>query len=174
MKRTTLFAVLLTLLLALTAGAAWAVERNVIHCPNRANGTCVGTFNPDDMRGTAGADEMAARAGSDILRGFSGGDDLSGDSGKDFLYGIRNGDTIKGNTGADLLYGQGGDDRLFGGRDGDPDEFYCGPGSDSAVMEVGDLVQTKAGGLTPVLATTVENDLELITTCERITINLLQ
>ncbi len=39
---------------------------------------------------------------------------------------------------------------------------------------IGDLVQTEAGDLAPVLATTVENALELITTRERITIKLLQ
>ena len=174
MRKASLLTGMAALLLVLAAGAALAVERNVIDCPNREGDSCVGTFGADDMRGTAKADEMAARAGNDILRGFRGGDDLSGDSGKDTLFGIQGADTLKGNTGPDLLYGQAGDDRLFGGRDGDPDEFYCGLGTDSAVVEVGDLVQTKAGGLEPVLATTVENDLELITTCERITIKLLQ
>jgi hypothetical protein len=171
-RRITVLAVLTSLLLALTAGVAVAL--NSIECPNRAGGTCVGTDRADDMRGTPNADEMFGRAGNDRQRGFRGADDLNGGIGNDNLFGERGGDTIAGNPGADMLSGKGGNDRLNGGRDGDPDEFYCGPGTDSATIEVGDLVQTQSGDLTPVLATTVEADLEAITTCERITIKLLQ
>ena len=108
------------------------------------------------------------------LRGFGRGDDLHGGIDDDRLFGQAGNDTLGGDEGADLLSGKGGNDTLNGGRDGDPDEFYCGSGTDTATVEVGDLVQTQAGGLTPVLASTVEADLEAITTCENIRINLLQ
>jgi Ca2+-binding RTX toxin-like protein len=156
--------------LALSSGVALAAT---IDCPNRADGRCVGTDNNDDMKGTRNVDLMYGFAGRDTLRGLDANDTLTGGIGNDTLYAQLGSDKLVGLAGADVLSGKRGNDRLLGGSDGDPDEFYCGPGTDSAVIEVGDLVQSEAGGLVPVLATTGANDLELITTCERITIKVL-
>jgi hypothetical protein len=172
MKRATLLAVLMALTVALSAGVALAL--NDIDCPNRSGNRCLGTNGNDLMTGTKNADEISGRLGNDTIRGQQSGDRLGGDIGKDTLYGKVGGDNIKGGPGADYLDGGAGNDRLAGGADGDPDEFYCDKGTDTAVIEVGDLVQSKAGGLVPVLASTVEADLEAVTTCERISINLLQ
>lgn len=163
--------VLATLLSALTAGVAYAAS---IDCPNRANGACVGTDKADDIEGTKQEDRISGLAGSDTIRGLGRADFIHGNVGKDTLYGQGGGDTLKGDTEADTLIGREGNDRLFAGRDLNPDVLSCGPGTDSATVSLGDLVQTEAGDLVPVLATTVEADLELLTTCENVNIIILQ
>jgi Ca2+-binding RTX toxin-like protein len=171
-RKATLLTLLVALLVALTASMAMAL--NTINCPNRAGNVCVGTDGNDVMKGTGKADDMKGRAGNDTLRSFGAGDTLHGNIDNDTLYGHNGGDTVAGDTGNDRLYGRGGNDELFGGRDGDPDRIFCGNGSDRATIAVGDLVQTQSGDLVPVLTTTVEADLELLTTCERINIVVLQ
>ncbi len=155
MKRVTLLTLLVALMVALSAGVAVAAL-NEVDCPNRPDNTCVGTVDNDLMLGTRK---------DDVMRGKLGNDDIIGKKGED---------TIAGGTGTDLLHGGGANDRLVGSQDGDPDEFYCDSGTDSATVELGDLIQTKEDGLVKVTVLSVESDLELITTCERITIKLLQ
>lgn len=172
MKRLLIALTVMGTALVLASGVALAL--NTIDCPNRPDGSCVGTDRADSMNGRAVADEMHGHPGGDTLRGQSGPDRLFGDIGNDTIYGQRGNDFLGGGPGADYLDGRSGNDTLNGGRDGDPDEFYCGPGTDSATVEIGDLVQTQNGDLVPVVAGTIEADLEAITTCEQITIKLLQ
>ena len=148
-------------------------------CPNRAGGKCVGTDRSDSLEGTKQADRISGLAGNDTVRGLGGGDVVNGNVGNDTLYGQEGGDTLKGDTlkgdtGRDTLVGREGNDALSAGRDLNPDTVSCGPGTDSASVSLGDLVQTESGDLVPVLATTVEADLELLTTCESISIIILQ
>jgi len=170
-KRTLVALAVMASALLLASGVALAAT---IDCPNRPDGSCIGTDGSDNMRGTPRADEMRGHFGHDTLRGFRGDDDLFGGIGDDTLFAGKRADKLSGGPGVDKLYGRAGNDRLGGGQDGDPDEFYCGPGTDHAIIEVGDLVATQAGDLVPVLTDTSENDLEAVTTCERITINILQ
>ncbi len=172
MKRLLVALTMMGAMLVVASGAVLAL--NSIDCPNRSGNLCVGTDRGDDMEGTVEADDMRGRAGGDTLRAFAGNDKLAGNVGNDVLIGFRGGDRISGGPGTDLLSGRQGNDRLIGGSDGDPDEFFCGPGEDTAIVELGDLVQSEDDGLVEVTLQTTANDLELITTCENIRIRLLQ
>ncbi|MBF9031176.1 hypothetical protein HKCCE3408_12300 [Rhodobacterales bacterium HKCCE3408] len=55
----------------------------------------------DDLRGTAGANSIAAGSGSDILFGRGGADTLVGDAGEDTLIGGAEADILRGGTGID-------------------------------------------------------------------------
>lgn len=56
------------LLVALTAGAAWAA--NQINC----DGFCIGTDGKDEMKGSANSDYMEAQRGNDVMYGRGGED----------------------------------------------------------------------------------------------------
>jgi hypothetical protein len=170
MKRATLLAVLMALTVALSAGVALAL--NDIDCPNRSGNQCLGTNGNDLMTGTRNADDIGGRLGNDTIRGQQSGDRLGGDIGNDTVYGKVGGDNIQGGSGADYLDGGEGNDRLAGGADGDPDEFYCDKGFDTAVVELGDFIQSKPpGDLVKVVLHSSEAVLQKVTTCERIRIN---
>ena len=147
MKRTALLMLMMTLMVALSAGVAVAL--NEVDCPNRPDGKCIGTTGNDLMIGNKNANEMAGRIGNDDI------------------YGRQGPDTLQGGPGADYLDGGLGNDRLAGGQDGDPDEFYCATGTDRATIQLCDQVETNEAGLVEVTLTTVEAALEAITTCEQ-------
>ena len=132
MRRITTIATTLMLLVALSAGAAFAalVEGN----------------NADNtLTGTNQADAIHAYGGEDVVRGLSGRDEIHGGYSADDLYGNRYGDTIYGGTGQDRLYGGYGDDHLVG-KDlnssgiGQRDVLDCGPGYDTFAADYEDRV----------------------------------
>lgn len=173
MKRLLVALTLMGTVLVMSSGVALAAL-NSIDCPNRADGTCVGTDGSDSMEGTNLSDKISGLNGNDTIRALGRGDFVHGNVGNDTLYGQEGGDTLKGDTGTDTLVGREGNDALSAGRDLNPDVVSCGPGTDSASVSVGDLVQTESGDEVRVLATTVESDLELATTCETINIIIVQ
>jgi hypothetical protein len=81
----------------------------------------VGTSGPDVLRGTARADRISARGGNDRVYGLAGNDILSGGPGRD---------VVSGGAGADRL--------LL--RDGEADSARCGPGLDTATVDLVDTV----------------------------------
>lgn len=126
------------LLVALTAGAAWAA--NQINC----DGFCIGTNGKDEMKGSANSDDMEAERGNDVMYGRGGEDVMFGDEGADTLYGNEGDDTLEEyNTSGDKdkLYAQGGDDEHVDAEDGDGlDLVDCGEGQDTAFVDPGDKV----------------------------------
>jgi Ca2+-binding RTX toxin-like protein len=124
------------MLLALSAGAALAVEPT--KCPTPAGGDstydnydCVGTSDDDTLDGTPGPDDMVGLAGNDTLNGFDGDDKI------DALEPI--GDTIRGK---DTVSGGPGNDTIAA-NDGVFDHIDCGTGSrDIAYSDKRDRVKS--------------------------------
>jgi Ca2+-binding RTX toxin-like protein len=108
------------------------------------------TEGPDNLRGTASADTIAALGGDDKVAGRAGDDDLDGGSGDDRLRGGKGADSVSGgegndrltgNQGVDSLDGGAGDDRINGRGDGrKADEVTCGDGEDSARLDRNDVI----------------------------------
>ena len=132
MRRITTIATTLMLMVALSAGAAFAalVEGN-----NGDNG----------LTGTPRADIIHAYGGDDLVSALEGRDEVHGGYGADTLYGNRYADTIFGGYGTDRLYGGYGDDHLIS-RDlnssgiGMRDVLDCGPGYDTFAADYEDRV----------------------------------
>ncbi len=132
MRRITTIATTLMLLVALSAGAAFAT-------------LVEGNNNDNTLTGTNRADTIHAYGGEDVVWALSGRDRIEGGYGADHLYGNRYGDTIYGGIGQDRLYGGYGDDHLVG-RDlnsrgiGQRDVLDCGPGYDTFAADYDDRV----------------------------------
>jgi Ca2+-binding RTX toxin-like protein len=154
---------------ALVLASGVALAANTINCPNRADGvTCVGTINADDMFGSGGVDEMKGNAGNDFMTGRAGADVMVGASGDDEMLGGDGADTITGGVNEDAMNGRKGNDKLFAASDRDSDNLTCGPGNDTAKVSAVDFIEGNRVGSTP------EGLLESGTTCENVTIVLLQ
>jgi hypothetical protein len=129
MKRAVLLFVAMALALAVAGGAALAAD---IECPNRQDGTCVGTPNDDRITGTPDPDFIRARGGDDVVsaRGGEGGDfggDFSiGGAGEDKVRGQRGPDQVIGGSisgdfaTGDLTFADNSDDVVRGGDGDDP------------------------------------------------------
>lgn len=104
-----------TLLLALTAGVAFAALE-------------LGTPDEDELRGTKGDDEgqdtLFGFGDDDVLKGNSAADQLSGGDGDDTLKGGSGNDTIDGGTGNDEIFTGPGFDFVFA-EDGEQDTINC-------------------------------------------------
>jgi Ca2+-binding RTX toxin-like protein len=159
MKRATLFAVVVALLVAL--GASVAVAQ-----------TLVGDDGPDEITGTQGNDVIRGYGGNDVLIGGLGNDTIHGGDGADELYGRLGNDFLNGGAGGDLIrmddgrdeaYGVSGNDSILSYRDDQADFIYCGTGNeDFASVQSGDYVDnTPAANL---VGTT-------ILSCEKVSVN---
>jgi hypothetical protein len=98
-KAMILFAVLATAMVV-ASGVALAAT---IQCPNRQDGTCIGTPNDDRITGTPDPDFIRARGGDDVVSARGG---EGGDFGGDFSI---------GGAGEDRVRGKGGPDQVIGG-----------------------------------------------------------
>lgn len=102
----------------------------------------------DTIEGNGGGDGVHGDLGDDVIDGGAGGDSLEGDDGNDVVRGGPGNDFIDGantccapvDAGSDVLDGGEGDDMMGGARDGAPDTFSCGPGTDMAEVGPGDQV----------------------------------
>jgi Ca2+-binding RTX toxin-like protein len=121
--------------------------------------TLFGDLGRDGIRGADGDDRLfGGRGGDPGLRGgrgddrVSGGDgddDLYGDGGADRLTGGRGADELRGGEGNDVLKGSEGRNHLLGGRGADRllagngvrEVVDCGPGIDSANVDLKDIVR---------------------------------
>lgn len=104
------------LALVLSSGVALALTRTC-----EANVDCLGTNDPDILRGLRDTDDsnnIYGRGGADILKGFGGADELYGQGGSDELF---------GGAGMDYLAGGPANDALSGGADSF-DYYHFGPG----------------------------------------------
>jgi hypothetical protein len=91
---------------------------------------------PDD--GAAGEGDNVAPDVEDAY-GTDGPDKLVGNAQDNTLDGLAGNDQITGGAGADGLYGGEGDDNIDS-RDGSADRVECGPGTDTAIIDVRDSV----------------------------------
>ena len=132
MRKITTIATAIMLMVALSAGAAFAA-------------LIQGNNNDNTLTGTSRSDTIHAYGGQDVVWALSGRDEVHGGSNADHLYGNRYGDTIYGGIGQDRLYGGYGDDHLVG-RDlnnrgiGQRDVLDCGPGYDTFAADYEDRV----------------------------------
>jgi hypothetical protein len=102
MRKTILVLAVGTVAVLIAAGAAFAAGR--IECPNRADGSCVGTERADEIMGSVDPDEIHAKGGPDIVRGKTRAD---------LIYGGRGDDRIEvGECYRDRAFGGRGDDRI--------------------------------------------------------------
>ena len=120
-KRTLLVCLVVTAMLALTAGVALAVTKQ---CNDEYDYVC---------RGTQGADTLLGTNDSDDIRGLGGDDKLEGRGEPDALLGGGGGDSLLGGYGSDYLSGDAGNDALFGGIGGDLYVFTGGWDRDTIV-----------------------------------------
>jgi Ca2+-binding RTX toxin-like protein len=169
----------MAVLLALTAGAAWAITYNPVKC---SGNPCNGTDVADKIIGTDNRDEIGARSGNDRVLTRGGSDKANGGPGDDQVYGEDGADTLHGSLGNDFLSGADGPDTIFGGPDDDRarshggndtinvegdssnrDFVNCGAGdSDTARVDSNDVVDNT------VAETLVVNT---AMSCERIFVN---
>ena len=91
--------------------------------------------------GTAAAERVIGTPGGDTIRGTAAADRLYGRGGEDRVFGLAGADLIDGGPGADRLWGGLGTDRIVA-RDHSQDLVICGPGRDTAVVDLLDLVHT--------------------------------
>jgi len=152
MKKFTTMAATVMLIVALSAGAAFAAIEH-------------GTNQGEALYGTQKPDTVYAYGGADLVYGYGGADVLYGGNeagwGDKLLGGDAN-DRVLGQRGDDALYGQGGDDRVHGDRGDDllvggtgRDTLDGGPGADrinardgqkdTIVVGAGDLVYYDRG-----------------------------
>ena len=105
--------------------------------------TVTDTAGDDTLRGTERADDISGR-GNDHIRARGGSDVAQGGPGNDDVYGMDGPDRdVAGGVGDDNLYGGLGGDTLRAAGVGDSDNVYCDQGTDTAIVEVGDLVDDR-------------------------------
>lgn len=155
-KRASIAMLLTAFVFALTAAAA--VAANVF-----------GTAGDDFLQGTNAADYISGAQGNDELRGLDGPDELRGGSEADTIYGIDGPDApMVGGLGRDTLVGGPDNDSIIADDDRDPDSVSCSGGNgDSARVEPTDLIDGQRVGTTP------ERVLETATTCENVSVTIL-
>jgi hypothetical protein len=118
-KRTLLVCLGVTVLLALTAGVALAVNKQCMTTNN--NHTCFGTLRADTLLGTEKFESIYGRSGPDTIKSFAGGDTVYGENGNDDLF---------AGEGEDRVFPGSGNDTSRGGKGSDKYEFYGGWGKD--------------------------------------------
>ena len=89
--------------------------------------------------GTASATRVSGTNDAETIRGTEAADVLLGRSGDDRVFGRGGADTIVGGPGFDRLWGGAGADRLLA-RDRARDLVTCGPGRDTAIVDIIDRV----------------------------------
>jgi N,N-dimethylformamidase beta subunit-like, C-terminal/RTX calcium-binding nonapeptide repeat (4 copies) len=104
--------------------------------------------------GSAAAERVSGTSRGETIRGTSGADTLLGRAGDDRIFGLAGADVVTGGRGMDRLWGGPGSDRLVA-RDGARDLVICGPGRDTAVVDLHDLVHGSCEAVRRPTSTTV-------------------
>ncbi|MBA3390764.1 MAG: hypothetical protein WKF28_05950 [Rubrobacteraceae bacterium] len=151
-SKITVLAVLMAVLLSLTAGVAVAKTFN-------------GTSGNDRLKGTDKADTMRGYAGNDQISGRRGSDFINAGPGNDLVFGDKGNDTIEGKTGRDELHGGAGNDTIFAGNDSATDYVFCNAGDDEAHIKANDLIDGDVSGQS------LLDGLNTATSCETIFVN---
>ena len=141
-KRILMLLTVMTVMLVVASGVAWAVTK-------------IGTNGPDTLVGTNKADNLLGKGGDDRIFGLGGRDNLLGGSGKDFILGgterLASGgdkilvggpgnDAVGGGLGSDNVVGKEGNDFLIGGpglepREAPNDKLSGGDGNDVFLVD---------------------------------------
>jgi hypothetical protein len=87
------------------------------------------------MFGGEGTDSLVGGAARDQIWGGPGNDSLLGEDGNDSLRGEAGADALIGGLGNDQIIGGADDDRIEA-RDGARDGIHCGPGNDTAIVDL--------------------------------------
>ena len=103
-------------------------------------GTAGATVTLDGLAndGTPGEVDNVLTDVEDVFGG-DGDDKLSGSAGANTIDGGLGGDRITGAAGKDALFGDEGDD-VIDAQDGESDRIECGPGNDTAAIDLTDIV----------------------------------
>jgi Ca2+-binding RTX toxin-like protein len=154
MRRLTLLAVLVGMMLALGATAAMTA-------------VLTGTAKNDNIVGTAQKDTINGGGGNDLLYGKGGDDSIEGARGRDRLDGYSGNDRLFGGTESDRAYGSTGDDFLKLDLDESADYAFCGNGYDEVRVSANDFIgdETRAGDLD------VVDPANAVLSCEKIVVN---
>lgn len=154
MRRATSLLAVMGLAVLLSAGVALAAS---VRCDG---GACRGTKKADTMTGSQRADRMYGGGGNDkmfgnrsndLMFGGTGFDTMDGGYGSDRMYGQSRNDTMRGGPahdrmyggpGRDALYGENGADYIVAAGDGETDSVNCGLGTDTAVVDAADLMNS--------------------------------
>ena len=122
-----------------------------------AQGTAAMDLLPSNtITGTTGADNLAARATSDIYHGLAGNDTISGGAGDDLIYGDGGNDTANGGDGNDVFFAtlSDGNDRYTG--NGGTDRYDLSATSAAATVNLTNGTATSSQTGSDTLAT-IEN-----------------
>ncbi len=124
--------------LAVAGGAYGAsAATTAVFVGGPGNNTIYGTVHGDAIYGKGGNDDLHGRAGNDVLIGGEGNDVLRGGHDSDVLRGGPGDDTLWGGFGADVELGGPGNDTLYAlANDNRLDVLDCGPGDDTAHVNV--------------------------------------
>jgi Ca2+-binding RTX toxin-like protein len=107
------------------------IRPGATNAPITTRFSATGGPNHDDLIGTSQRDVLDGDSGPDRLRGNNGPDTLEGDIGDDLL---------EGGAGRDQLFGEGDNDTVNADDNAGGDFVDCGPGNDSATVNLGDSV----------------------------------
>jgi hypothetical protein len=117
----------------------------------------IGSLDGDELTGNGAANEIDARAGDDRISGGAGDDKLFGGQANDAIDGGAGNDHLEGGPDNDTIAGGPGTDSFFGdfsgafgqvvvgndsidARDGAAEPVSCGPGADTASVDIADTV----------------------------------
>jgi Ca2+-binding RTX toxin-like protein len=146
MRRASILAVVVAVLVGAFAGVAWAA---VITCDGTGDqdpdlGQCQGTEQSDGLTGTEQSDIIFALGGFDEVNARAGDDELNGGRLADGLFGQDGNDTYSGGKGADFLW-EVAEDCCEIPTTGN-DVMNGGPGPDFIFGEVGDDILRGSSG----------------------------
>ncbi len=99
--------------------------------------TITGDGGNDRLFGLAGADKISGDTGDDIMQGDQGNDILNGGDGNDLIVAGGDADKIDGGTGNDILIASYVMNNASI-RDYAVDSITCGPGDDTAYINLAD------------------------------------
>lgn len=109
-------------------------------CNGRPARLRVGTAGRDDFGGSDEPEEMKGLAGDDRLAASRGDDCIRGEAGEDYLLGFGGDDRLWPGPGKDEADGGSGDDTIFAAGGG-ADLVECGGGDDTAYVDRADRVR---------------------------------
>jgi RTX calcium-binding nonapeptide repeat (4 copies) len=122
---------------ALAAGSAPPAHAQLVCGPGFPDPPAKGTPGPDVFPGTEATDLFDGARGNDQIAGLGGNDCLGGGYGADTLDGGPGADDLDGGDHRDAIAGGDGDDDLQT-ADLQRDQVDCGPGNDSAQIDMFD------------------------------------
>lgn len=104
---------------AATPAPAAPVPAPSAPAPAPATPAAAASNAPQELNGTAAADQLVGGSADDLINGGAGQDFMRGGDGRDVMSGGDDFDDMHGNQGDDVLAGNDGHDWVVGGKDND-------------------------------------------------------